>query len=150
MAPDRVSSPNGFHVAGCRSDSEPGGELVIYFWWPSSGPGGSFELRSTEVANKEHNTPKHCRAFFMHVPGIKVVMPSTAHDAKGLSNRRSSDGNPVMYIDDRWLYEESSEVPEEMYEVPIGLAAIRRSGADVSIVATSFMTMQGRSSCKAS
>jgi len=88
------------------------------------------------------------QAFFMHVPGIKVVMPSTAHDAKGLLIAAVRDGNPVMYIDDRWLYEESSEVPEEMYEVPIGLAAIRRSGADVSIVATSFMAMQAVAAAK--
>src|SRR5216684_1604404 len=82
------------------------------------------------------------QAFFMHVPGLKVVMPSTAHDAKGLLIAAVRDGNPVMYIDDRWLYEESSEVPEEMYEVPIGSAAVRRPGTDVSIVATSYMAMQ--------
>lgn len=82
------------------------------------------------------------QAFFMHVPGLKVVMPATAHDAKGLLIAAVRDGNPVMYIDDRWLYDESSEVPEEMYEVPIGSAAVRRPGTDVSIVATSYMAMQ--------
>jgi pyruvate/2-oxoglutarate/acetoin dehydrogenase E1 component len=79
------------------------------------------------------------QAMFMHIPGLKVVMPATSYDAKGLLIAAVSDGNPVMYIDDRWLYGESGEVPEEMYEVSIGIAAIRRTGSDVTIVATSHM-----------
>lgn len=79
------------------------------------------------------------QAMFMHVPGMKVVMPATAYDAKGLLIDAVYDGNPVMYIDDRWLYGSTSEVPEGMYRVPIGRAAIRRPGNDVTIVATSFM-----------
>lgn len=82
------------------------------------------------------------QALFMHVPGLKVVMPSTPHDAKGLLIAAVNDGNPVMYIDDRWLYDETGDVPEEMYEVPIGKASILREGADVTIVATSFMVAQ--------
>lgn len=80
------------------------------------------------------------QAFFMHVPGLKVVMPSTAYDAKGLLIAAVNDGNPVMYIDDRWLYSEMGEVPEDMYSVPIGQAAIRRTGGEVTIVSTSYMT----------
>jgi pyruvate dehydrogenase E1 component beta subunit len=79
------------------------------------------------------------QAVFAHVPGLKVVMPSTAYDAKGLMIDAVYDGNPVMYIDDRWLYEESGEVPEEMYRVAIGKGAVRRSGTDVTVVATSVM-----------
>lgn len=82
------------------------------------------------------------QAMFMHIPGMKVVMPATAYDAKGLLIEAVYDGNPVMYIDDRWLYGATSEVPEEMYRVPIGQAAIRRPGADVTIVATSFMVSE--------
>lgn len=82
------------------------------------------------------------QAMFTHIPGLKVVMPSTPYDAKGLLVSAVYDGNPVMYIDDRWLYEESGEVPEEMYRVPIGRAAVRRSGKDVTIVATSYMAAQ--------
>src|SRR5579863_764460 len=81
------------------------------------------------------------QAMFMHVPGLKVVMPATPYDAKGLLIAAIQDGNPVMYIDDRWLYGELGEVPEEMYSVPIGRAAIRREGRDVTLVATSYMTM---------
>ena len=82
------------------------------------------------------------QAMFMHVPGLKVVMPATAYDAKGLLIAAVNDGNPVLYIDERWLYEESGHVPEEMYSVPIGSAAVRRRGRDVTIVATSIMVKE--------
>ncbi|HXF83476.1 MAG TPA: transketolase C-terminal domain-containing protein [bacterium] len=82
------------------------------------------------------------QAMFAHVPGLKVVMPSTPYDAKGLLISAVYDGNPVMYIDDRWLYEEQGDVPEPMYRVPIGRAAVRRPGRDLTIVATSFMAVQ--------
>lgn len=82
------------------------------------------------------------QAFFMHVPGLKVIMPSTPYDAKGLLIAAVNDGNPVLYIDDRWLYEQTGEVPEEMYQVPIGTAAVRRTGKDVTVVATSYMAAQ--------
>lgn len=77
------------------------------------------------------------QAIFAHVPGLKVVMPSTAYDAKGLLIAAVRDNNPVMFIDDRWVYDEVDEVPEEMYEVPIGEAAVRREGRDLTIVASS-------------
>ena len=82
------------------------------------------------------------QAMFTHVPGLKVVMPSTPYDAKGLLIAAVNDGNPVMYIDDRWLYAETGDVPEAMYTVPIGKAAIRRTGRDVTIVASSYLAAQ--------
>ena len=82
------------------------------------------------------------QAMFAHVPGLKVVMPATAYDAKGLLIAAVNDGNPVMYIDDRWLYDETDAVPDDLYRVPIGKAAIRRTGSDVTIVATSYMAVQ--------
>jgi pyruvate dehydrogenase E1 component beta subunit len=88
----------------------------------------------------QHSQSVH--AMFAHVPGMKVVMPATAYDAKGLLISAVYDGNPVMYIDDRWLYAEESHVPEEMYKVPIGVAAVRRPGDDVTIVASSWMTAE--------
>ncbi len=69
-------------------------------------------------------------------------MPATCYDAKGLLVAAVRDGNPVLYIDDRWLYEREGEVPEGLYEVPIGSAAIRRSGKDVTVVATSYMAAE--------
>lgn len=85
----------------------------------------------------QHSQALH--AVFAHIPGLKVVMPSTPYDAKGLLIGAVRDGNPVMYIDDRWLYDESGEVPEELYEVPIGKGVVRRNGTDVTIVAISTM-----------
>ncbi len=82
------------------------------------------------------------QAMMMHVPGLKVVMPSTPYDAKGLMISAVTDGNPVMYIDERWLYQTKGEVPEEMYSVPLGKGAVRREGGDVTVVATSYMVLE--------
>jgi acetoin:2,6-dichlorophenolindophenol oxidoreductase subunit beta len=82
------------------------------------------------------------QAMFMHVPGIKIVMPSTPYDAKGLLISAINDGNPVLYIDDRWLYNDAGEVPEEIYQVPIGKGIVRRRGSDVTLVATSYVAAQ--------
>jgi len=82
------------------------------------------------------------QAMYMHIPGLKVVMPSTAYDAKGLLIASVYDGNPVVYIDDRWLYNQRDPVPEEFYMVPLGKGAVRRKGDDVTIVATSYMCVE--------
>lgn len=84
------------------------------------------------------------QAMFMHVPGLKVVMPATPYDAKGLLIASIEDGNPVVYIDDRWLYTQKGEVPEDLYSVPIGKGAIRRKGKDVTVVATSYMVVEAQ------
>ncbi|UCF55810.1 MAG: alpha-ketoacid dehydrogenase subunit beta [Deltaproteobacteria bacterium] len=88
----------------------------------------------------QHSQALH--ALFTHVPGLKVVMPSTPYDAKGLMVAAVRDGNPVVYIDDRWLYNLEGEVPEEIYSVPIGKGIIRREGTGVSLVATSYMVIE--------
>ncbi len=85
----------------------------------------------------QHSQALH--AMFMHVPGLKVVMPATAYDAKGLLIAALEDPNPVLYIDDRWLYAETGDVPEQVYRVPIGQAAIRRTGSDVTLIGISTM-----------
>lgn len=74
-----------------------------------------------------------------HIPGLKVVMPSTPYDAKGLMISAIKDDNPIVYIDDRWLHSVEGIVPEEIYEVPIGKAVIRKKGDDVTLVAVSFI-----------
>jgi pyruvate dehydrogenase E1 component beta subunit len=79
---------------------------------------------------------------FMHIPGLKVVMPYTAYDAKGLLIASVLDGNPVIYIDDRWLYSMEDEVPEDMYTVPIGKGIVRKEGTDVSIITISYMVKE--------
>jgi pyruvate/2-oxoglutarate/acetoin dehydrogenase E1 component len=83
----------------------------------------------------QHSQALH--AMFMHVPGLKVVMPATPYDAKGLLIAAVEDPNPVLYIDDRWLYDAAGPVPEEMYSVPIGRAAVRRTGSDVTLIGVS-------------
>ena len=81
------------------------------------------------------------QALFMHIPGLKVVMPSTPADAKGLLIAAVRDSNPVLYIDDRWLYDETGDVPEELFEVEIGKAAILQPGDDITIVSSSYMSL---------
>lgn len=81
------------------------------------------------------------QATFAHFPGLKVVMPATPYDAKGLLISAVRDPNPVIFIDDRWNYKQECDVPEEMYEIPIGKADVMREGSDVTIAATSHMTL---------
>ena len=78
-------------------------------------------------------------AWFMHTPGIKVVMPSSAYEAKGLLKTAFADPNPVLFIEHKKLYQLKGEVPEEEYRIPFGKAAMARQGRDVTVVATSFM-----------
>ena len=78
----------------------------------------------------------------MHIPGLKVVMPSTPYDAKGLLVASVEDNNPVIYIDERWLYDLKGEVPDELYRVPLGKAVVRREGNDVTLIASSYMVIE--------
>lgn len=81
------------------------------------------------------------QALFAHVPGLKVVMPSSAFDAKGLLMASIEDENPVIFIEHRWLYGQTGEVPEEPYSIPIGCGAIKREGRDATVVAISHMVV---------
>jgi pyruvate dehydrogenase E1 component beta subunit len=78
-------------------------------------------------------------AWLAHVPGLKVVQPSTPHDAKGLLLAAIDDPDPVMVFEHKLLYKMKGEVPEEAYRIPIGKAVVRREGRHVTIVATSIM-----------
>ena len=80
--------------------------------------------------------------MYANVPGLKVVCPATPADAKGLFLAAVNDPNPVVFIDDRWLYEESGEVPEGFYETPIGKANVLREGKDITIIAASYMVKE--------
>jgi pyruvate dehydrogenase E1 component beta subunit len=82
------------------------------------------------------------QTLFAHVPGLKVVMPSTPYDAKGLMVAAIRDPNPVVFIDDRWLYSMEGEVPKELYSVPIGKGAIRKEGTDVTLVSGSYLSWE--------
>jgi pyruvate dehydrogenase E1 component beta subunit len=78
-------------------------------------------------------------AWFAHVPGLKVVMPATAADAKGLLLSAIDDPNPVIVLEHKLLYKQSGPVPVEEFRVPLGQAAVRRCGDDMTIVATGVM-----------
>lgn len=78
-------------------------------------------------------------AWFMHIPGLKVVAPSTPYDAKGLLISSIRDDNPVFFIEHKMLYGLEGDVPEEPYTIPLGVADVKREGKDVTVVATMAM-----------
>ena len=82
-------------------------------------------------------------SWFVHVPGLKVVMPSTPYDVKGLLLSSIRDDNPVLFVEHKLLYKTKGPVPEAPYTLPLGTAEVKREGRDVTIVATSIMV--GRS-----
>ena len=87
-------------------------------------------------------------AWLGHVPGLKVVQPSTPHDAKGLLLAAIADPDPVMFFEHKLLYKMKGPVPEGHYTVPIGSAAVRRDGRDVTIVATAIMVHKALSAAE--
>ncbi len=89
--------------------------------------------------------PQHSQnlqGLYTHIPGLKVVMPTTPYDAKGLLISSIADNNPVIFIEHRWLYNVKDHVPDGYYEVPLGEPKIIRRGNDVTIVSTSYMTVE--------
>lgn len=89
------------------------------------------------------------QALFMHIPGLKVVMPSAPYDAKGLLIAAIEDEAPVIVLEHRWLYDQVGPVPEDHYCVPIGEASVVREGTDVTIVAISQMVVEARKAAEA-
>ena len=87
----------------------------------------------------------HSQSFenwFVHVPGLKVVMPTTPYDVKGLLISAIRDDNPIVFIEHKLLYKTKGDVPEELYEIPLGKADIKRAGTDLSIIATGIMVQK--------
>ncbi|AKC68095.1 alpha-ketoacid dehydrogenase subunit beta [Bacillus altitudinis MN12] len=87
-------------------------------------------------------------AWMAHIPGLKVVQPSTAYDAKGLLKAAMDDDNPVIFYEHKLLYKTIGEVPEEQYSIPLGKADVKRSGKDVTIVATAIMVHKALEAAK--
>ena len=96
-------------------------------------------IRTLNLGKGTVYSSQNLEAWFVHVPGLKVVMPSNPYDAKGLLVSAIRDPDPVLFFEHRDLYGMSGEVPEELYTVPFGQAAIRRQGKDVTLVAYSSM-----------
>lgn len=88
----------------------------------------------------QHSQGLH--ALFMHIPGLKVVAPSTPYDAKGALIAGIRDNNPVMFVEHRMLHFQKSHVPEEPYTVPLGKARILEIGRDVTLVGLSYMAVE--------
>jgi pyruvate dehydrogenase E1 component beta subunit len=80
--------------------------------------------------------------WFVHIPGLKVVMPSTPYDAKGLLIAAIRDNNAVVFVEHKLLYKMKGPVPEEPYTIPLGTAEVKREGKDLTIVATSVMVQR--------
>jgi pyruvate/2-oxoglutarate/acetoin dehydrogenase E1 component len=98
-------------------------------------------MRTTLGASRrsaaQHSQSLH--AWFSHVPGLKVVLPSTPYDAKGLLKTAIRDDNPVVFFEDKMMYKLKGPVPEGEYTIPFGVADIKRVGADITFIATSSM-----------
>ena len=94
-------------------------------------------LGATRRSAAQHSQSLH--AWFSHVPGLKVVLPSTPYDAKGLLKAAIRDENPVVFFEDKMMYKLKGPVPAEEYTIPLGVADIKRAGSDITLVATSSM-----------
>jgi pyruvate dehydrogenase E1 component beta subunit len=94
-------------------------------------------LGATRRSAAQHSQSLH--AWFCHVPGLKVVLPSTPYDAKGLLKSAIRDENPVVFFEDKMMFKFKGPVPPEEYTIPLGVADIKREGTDITLVATSSM-----------
>jgi pyruvate/2-oxoglutarate/acetoin dehydrogenase E1 component len=93
--------------------------------------GGGYQMAAQHSQSLE--------AMLCHIPGLKVVMPATPYDAKGLLTAAIRDDNPVFCLEHKKCYTLTGDVPQEQYELPLGVAEVKRPGSDVTIVATSYM-----------
>ena len=94
-------------------------------------------LGATRRSAAQHSQSLH--AWVSHVPGLKVVVPATPYDAKGLLKSAIRDDNPVVFFEDKMMYQQKGPVPQEEYTIPLGVADVKRAGKDISLVATSSM-----------
>src|SRR5499426_3343500 len=94
-------------------------------------------LGATRRSAAQHSQSLH--AWLSHTPGLKVAVPSTPHDAKGLLKSAIRDDNPVIFFEDKMMYQLKGAVPAEEYTIPLGVADVKRTGSDITLVATSSM-----------
>lgn len=96
--------------------------------------------------------PQHSQslqAMFAQVPGMKVIMPTTAHDAKGMLIAAIEDDNPVLFVEHRWLHHVKDNVPADFYRVPLDRARVLHEGTDVTVAAFSYMAFEALIAAKA-
>ncbi len=94
-------------------------------------------MGATRRSAAQHSQSLH--ALVAHIPGLKVALPSSAYEAKGLLKSAIRDDNPVVIIEDKLMYQDKAPVPEETYFIPLGEAHVKREGRDITLVATSSM-----------
>jgi pyruvate/2-oxoglutarate/acetoin dehydrogenase E1 component len=94
-------------------------------------------LGATRRSAAQHSQSLH--AWVSHIPGLKVAVPSTPYDAKGLLKSAIRDDNPVVFFEDKMMYQLKGSVPVEEYTIPLGLADVKRAGSDITLVASSSM-----------
>ena len=99
----------------------------------------------TQGGGGRGNAAQHSQsleALFLHVPGLKIAMPSTPHDARGLLKTAIRDYNPVLFIEHKILYATKGQIPEGEYLIPFGQADIKRKGKDATVIAVSYMVIR--------
>jgi pyruvate/2-oxoglutarate/acetoin dehydrogenase E1 component len=94
-------------------------------------------LGATRRSAAQHSQSLH--AWLSHIPGLKVAVPSTPYDAKGLLKSAIRDDNPVVFFEDKMMYQLKGRVPTEEYTIPLGVGDVKRAGSDITLVATSSM-----------
>jgi pyruvate/2-oxoglutarate/acetoin dehydrogenase E1 component len=94
-------------------------------------------LGATRRSAAQHSQSLH--AWVSHIPGLKVAIPATPYDAKGLLKSAIRDDNPVVFFEDKMMYQLKGPVPSDEYTIPLGVADVKRTGSDITLVATSSM-----------
>jgi pyruvate dehydrogenase E1 component beta subunit len=119
------------HAAKWSYMSGGNGKVPLVIWAPIGRGWGTAAQHSQAL-----------QGLFMHAPGLKLVMPSTPYDAKGLIISSIMDDNPVIIIEHRWQFKHTGYVPPEPYSIPLGRAAVRRQGKEITIVGASYMIIE--------
>lgn len=127
MAMDQIAN----HAAKWNYMFGGGQKLPMVIWTVTARGWGSAAQHSQAL-----------QGLFLHVPGLKIVMPTTPYDTKGFIISAIADNNPVIIMEHRWLFKQKGYVPEEPYALPIGKGNVRRQGNDVSIIAASYMVVE--------
>ncbi len=149
-----ISAAIGAAIAGYRPVVEimfgdflfcAGDEVFNYAAKYRVGNGAKVKLPlviQTAIGGYRRSGPTHsgcAEGYLWHCPGLKIVIPSTPYDAKGLMKTAIRDNNPVVFLMHKLLLKTTGEVPEEEYSIPFGKADIKRQGSDVTVIATSYM-----------
>ncbi len=130
-----------FATSGARPDREQRGQDALHVRRAIPHSHGRFAAQAASAHQLAAQHSQALESWFCHVPGLKVVMPSTPADAKGLLKTSIRDDNPVVFIESEVLYGTRGEVPDGEHLVPLGVADIKRPGKDITLIAHSKMVL---------